>query len=84
MGSPFYCDKRLGQGLLKRTGFWRTIDFISDMLSLRSLGDIQGVYKTLAYLTLESQEEVCIGHWINRIRQIHEKMSNSITHNENS
>lgn len=54
------------------------------MLSLRSLGDIQGVYKTLAYLTLESQEEVCIGHWINRIRQIHEKMSNSITHNENS
>ena len=77
MGSPFYCDMRLGQG------FWRTIDFISDMLSLRSLGDIQGVDKTLAYLTLEFQEEVCISQWINRIRQIHEMMSKSIMHNKN-
>ena len=76
---------RSGRGLLKKTVFWRTIDFISDMLSLSSLGDIQrGVYKTLAYLALEFQEEVCISHWNNRTRQIHEKMSNSIMHNENS
>lgn len=42
MWPPFYCDVEWGQGLLKRTGFWRTMDSISATLSLRSLGDIWG------------------------------------------